>query len=529
MTIPENISPEIAAYIKALQAENSNLQSEVSALKTKMEEQELQISNLTEMLVNSRKKIFGKSSEKSKYFNDAQMSLFNEAETISEPSAPEPDKETLIAAHKRRKKRTKAEITENLKHIKQICDLDNKECEICGGELTCIGEEFVRSELNIIPAQMYVVDIYRKVYKCTHCSDDEQTNIFKAAAPVSVMKGSMATPTTVAYIIQQKYQLGMPLTRQSKYLKELGVEIGSNTLANWVIKSSRWFDKLWQRMHALLLQENVIHADETPLRVLNRDGKPTDSQSRMWVFCSGKDSAHKMALYYHHATRSGQVVQDMIGGYSGYLQTDGYSAYNSAVNAVRVGCWAHARRKFTDCIPKGVKTDDTRASKALELIGKIFAADEGLVELPSEERQEQRQIILKPLLDEYWSFIESVYAASGSGLAKAVTYSINQKSYLNNVLLSGDLELTNNLAERAIKPFVIGRKNWLFSDTDKGADASARCYSIIESASRNDLNIFGYLSYLLTELPKLGENPTDEQLDDLMPWSEALPGYCKNV
>lgn len=543
MKMPENISPEIAVYIKALQAENSKLQNENfeikdknsklqnenTALKTKIEKQEFQISNLTEMLVNSRKKIFGKSSEKSKYFNDAQMSLFNEAEACAEPSAPEPEKETFIAAHKRRKKRAKAELTENLNHIKQVCDLDKKECEICGGDLTCIGEEFVRSELNIIPAQMYVVDIYRKVYKCEHCSDDEQTNIFKANAPVSVMKGSMATPATVAYIMQQKYQLGMPLTRQSKYLKELGAEIGSNTLANWVIKGSRWFDKLWQRMHELLLKESVIHADETPLRVLNRDGKPADSQSRMWVFCSGKDSEHKMALYYHHATRSGQVVTDMIGDYSGYLQTDGYSAYNSAVKAVRVGCWAHARRKFTDCLPKGIKNEDTRAGKALELIGKIFAADEGLSELPSEERYAQRNIVLKPLLDEYWKYVESIYAASGSNLAKAVTYSLNQKIYLNNVLLSGELELTNNRAERAIKPFVIGRKNWLFSDTDKGADASARCYSIIESASLNDLNVFGYISYLLTELPKLGENPTDEQLDDLMPWSEALPRYCKNV
>ena len=536
MKMPVNVSPEIAAYIKALQAENSKLQnknselqSENTALKTKVEKQELQISNLTEMLVNSRKKIFGKSSEKSKYFNDAQMSLFNEAETIAEPSAPEPDKETLIAAHKRRKKRTKAEITESLKHIKQICDLDNKACEICGGELTCIGEEFVRSELNIIPAQMYVVDIYRKVYKCEHCSDDELTNIFKAETPVSVMKGSMATPATVAYVMQQKYQLGIPLTRQSKYLKELGAEIGSNTLANWVIKSSRWFDKLWQRMHELLLQETVIHADETPLRVLNRDGKPTDSESRMWVFCSGKYSAHKMALYYHHATRSGQVVQDLIGGYSGYLQTDGYSAYNAAVKAIRIGCWAHARRKFTDCLPKGIKTEDARAGKALELIGKIFAADEGLVELTSKQRYEKRQEILKPVLDEYWNFVESIYAASGSNLAKAVTYSVNQKKQLNNVLLSGELELTNNRAERAVKPFVIGRKNWLFSDTDKGADASARCYSIIESANLNDLNVFGYLSYLLTELSKLGADLSDEQLDCLMPWSESLPDYCKNV
>ena len=476
MKIPENISPDFAAYIKALQSENSKLQNENSELqnenselKTKVEKQELQISNLTEMLVNSRKKMFGKSSEKSKYFNDAQMSLFDEAEVCADESAPEPDKETFIAAHKRRKKRTKAELTENLTHIKQVCDLDKKECEICGGELTCIGEEFVRSELNIIPAQIYVVDIYRKVYKCEHCSDDELTNIFKADTPVPVMKGSMATPATVAYVMQQKYH------------------------------------------------------------VLKRDGTPTNSESRMWVFCSGKDSAHKMALYYHHATRAGQVVTDMIGDYSGYLQTDGYSAYNSAVKAIRVGCWAHARRKFTDCLPKGIKTEDTRAGKALELIGKIFTADEGLVELTSKQRYEKRQEILKPVLDEYWNFVESIYAASGSNLAKAVTYSVNQKKQLNNVLLSGELELTNNRAERAVKPFVIGRKNWLFSDTDKGADASARCYSIIESANHNDLNVFGYLSYLLTELPKLGENPSDEQLDCLMPWSETLPGYCKNV
>ena len=534
MKIPENISPEIAAYIRALQNENSKLQNknselqtEVSDLKTKVEKQELQISNLTEMLVNSRKKIFGRSSEKSKCFDDAQLTFFNEAETIAEPSAPEPEKGTFIAAHKRRKKRTKAEITENLRHIKQVCDMGEAVCEICGSELTCIGEEFVRSELNIIPAQMYVVDIYRKVYKCGHCSDDEQTNIFKADLPVSVTKGSMATPTTVAYIMQQKYQLGMPLTRQSKYLKELGAEIGSNTLANWVIKSSHWFDKLWDRMHRILLSEPIIHADETPLRVLNRDGKPVDSQSRMWVFCSGRDSKHKMSLYHYHATRSGQVVIDMLGEYSGYLQTDGYSAYSSAARAARVGCWAHARRKFTDCLPKGVKTEDSRAEKALALIGKIFAADEGLKELPSEQRAEKRPEILMPLLDEYWKYIEGIYAAGGSNLAKAVTYSLNQKRQLNNVLLNASLELTNNRAERAIKPFVIGRKNWLFSDTDKGADASARCYSIIESANLNGLNVFGYLSYLLTELPKLGDDPMDKQLDGLLPWSDTLPDYCK--
>ena len=186
-----------------------------------------------------------------------------------------------------------------------------------------------------------------------------------------------------------------------------------------------------------------------------------------------KHSAHKMALYYHHATRLWHIAKNMI--------------------------------------------------------GKIFAEDEGLSELPAEQRYEKRQKILKPLLDEYWKHIESIYASGDSNLAKAVTYSVNQKAQLNNVLLSGELELTNNRAERAIKPFVIGRKNWLFSDTDKGTDASARCYSIIESANLNDPNVFEYLSYLLTELPKLGDEPTDEHLDCLMPWFEKLPGYCKKI
>ena len=147
--------------------------------------------------------------------------------------------------------------------------------------------------------------------------------------------------------------------------------------------------------------------------------------------------------------------------------------------------------------------------------------------LPEDQRAPKRPEILKPLLDEYWKYIENIYASGGSNLAKAVTYSLHQKTQLNNVLLDEKLELTNNRAERAVKPFVIGRKNWLFSDTDKGADASARCYSIIESANLNGLNVFGYLSYLLTELPKLGAKPSDEQLDSLLPWSDTLPDYCK--
>ena len=160
------------------------------------------------------------------------------------------------------------------------------------------------------------------------------------------------------------------------------------------------------------------------------------------------------------------------------------------------------------------------------LIGKIFAADESFVDVP-ESSDEQRTTALKPLFDEYFDYLSTINAPGGSKLEKAVNYSLNQRKQLENVLLDSRLELTNNLAERPIKPFVVGRKNWLFCDTDKGADASARCYSIIESAKLNELNVFAYLSHLLTELPKLGEDPNPDQLEKLMPWSDELPKFCK--
>ena len=209
------------------------------------------------------------------------------------------------------------------------------------------------------------------------------------------------------------------------------------------------------------------------------------------------------------------------------MQTDGCASYNAAVKATHVGCWAHAKRKWAECLPKGIDDKNSKAVQALELIERIFAADKGFETVPENERQTEREQKLKPLLNQYWELLETTDAPKGSNLYKAVLYSANHKDRLNNAVLDWRLELTNNAAERAISPFVMGRKNWLFSDTDKGADASARCYSIIESAKLNNLNVFGYLTYLLTELPKLGTEPTSEQLDKFMPWADSLPEYCK--
>lgn len=489
--------------------------------------------NLREMLIKSRKMMFGKSSERIINIPGCeQLSFFNEAEQEYNSAAPEPKEDTVVRSYKRKPKRTKAEITENLEHKEEIIDLPEaeKKCDICGTELVCIGKEKLRSELNIVPAQIFVIDYYIYVYKCPECEKQtDEANIIKPEAPVPVMKKSMASPATVAYTIQEKYQNGVTLFRQEQYWKSNGVELNRNTLANWIIRSSLWLKPLWKLMKDELFKEDIVHADETELRVLKRDGKPTNSVSRMWVFCSGTYSQKQMALYQYHPTRSSAVVREVIGDYSGYLQTDGYSAYNAADRATHIGCWAHARRKFVDCVPKGIDDKNSKAAAALDIIERLFSIEQGLKGMPEEKIRAERTEKSVPLLNKYWELLQTISAPGGSKLYQAVSYSLNHKAALEGYLADGRIEMTNNRAERAVKPFVIARKNFLFSDTSRGAESSALCFSIIESAKLNNLNVYGYLIYLFSELPKLGENPPKEKLTGFLPWSRELPNYCKKV
>ncbi len=519
--LPDNLE-EALVFIQ-------KLQTEISELKDTVNKQNIMLSNLNEMLVKGRKAMFGKSSEQlSNIDGSEQLSLFNEAEQEYSAKAEEPTIETVnVKSHPRRKRLSCEELPDSVEHKKIVIDLDDKKCPECGEEMVCIGEEFVCSKLHIVPAQISVWDFYQKKYKCKSCDGDgTNTKIIKPEMPVPVIKKSMASAGTIAYIIQQKYELGTPLCRQEKYWKAQGIDLTRTTMANWIIRSSNWIKPLFELMMKLLLKEPVIHADETVLRVLKRDGKQVDGQSRCWVFCSGKDSKLKMVLYLHRPTRSAKVVEEVLGGYSGYLQTDGYAAYNAAVNATRLGCWSHARRKWVECLPKGIENKNSKAAQALELVEQIFAEDKRLEGLPEDEVYVQRLERIKPLLERYWELLGSISAVGGSNLDKAVNYSLNNKKELEAFLLDGRLELTNNRAERAVKPFVMGRKNWLFSDTTKGADASMMLYSVIESAKLNNLNVYDYLLHLLTELPKLGEKPDPEQLDTFMPWAK-LPNFCK--
>ena len=519
--LPDNLE-EALEFIQKLQAENNKLKSTV-------DKQNIMLSNLNEMLVKGRKAMFGKSSEQlSNIDGSEQLSLFNEAEQESSAKAEEPTVETVtVNSHQRKKRLSREELPDSVEHQKIVIGLDDKKCPECGEEMVCIGEEFVCSKLNIISAQISVLDFYQKKYKCKSCEKKGPDNIsiIKPDMPVPVIKKSMASAGTIVYVIQQKYQMGTPLYRQEQYWKAQGIDLNRTTMANWIIRSSNWIKPLCERMMTLLLKEDIIHADETVLRVLKRDGKQVDGQSRCWVFCSGKDSKRKMVLYLYYPTRSAKVVEQVLGKYAGYLQTDGYAAYNAAVNAIRLGCWSHARRKWVEYLPKGIEDKNSKAAQVLELVEQIFAEDKRLEGLPKDKVYEQRLERIKPLLERYWELLGNISAVGGSNLDKAVNYSLNNRKELETFLLDGRLELTNNRAERAVKPFVMGRKNWLFSDTNKGADASMMWYSVIESTKLNNLNVYGYFLHLLTELPKLGEKPAPEQLDRFMPWAK-LPDFC---
>jgi len=528
------LTPEVAAYIRTLEEKSRTLKAEKQQLEQKVAAQQLQLQNLSEMLVNARRHTFGQSSEQSKYLDGiGQLSFFNEAEKEFSSGAVEPTEKTiLVPEHTRKEKRTKEELMTNLPHYEVNCTLEGAEkvCDICGAELTCIGKEKVRSELVIIPQQMAVVDYIRYSYKCAACEQETgETEIRKAPVPVPVMKKSMAAPATVAYVMQEKYENSMPLARQERYWKSRGVELNRNTLANWVVRSSQWFEPVCAKLRAELLRGDIIHADETEFHVLKEDGRKTEQMSRMWVFCSGKSMEKQLVLYQYAATRSGKVASDALKGFKGYLQTDGYQAYNAVEGVIHVGCWAHARRKWVDCLPKGVKPNGSKAAQALELVKRLSALEDEWKDLSPDERKEKRAEQSKPVLEAYWALVESIDTDLGSALGKARTYSLNQRKTLEIFLLDGRIELTNNRAERAVKPFVLGRKNFLFADTSRGADASARCYSLIQTAKLNDLDVYGYLLYLLTELPKFGEQPTEAQLETVMPWSPVLPDFCRKA
>ena len=506
------------AYIEHLENTIKDLQS--------------QVNNLTEMVMLLRKEKFGPSSEKTPKQVDGQLSLFNEVEVEADASVPEPISKEVKGYVRKNPKTKREEIIKDLPVREILCETAKEEqyCDHCNSTLRPIGKEVVREELEYIPAKLQIVRYVRMSYECPRCKHTEHPFIKKALTPTSLMNHSLASPSSVANVMYQKYVNSVPLYRQEKEWERMGLSLSRATMANWVIRCSQdYLMPVVAHLQKKLLERDIIHCDETPVQVLKEEGKKPQTKSYMWLYRTGDDDKPPVILYDYQPSRNGDHAVVFLKDFKGFVHSDGYSGYNKLTGITRCGCWAHLRRKFIEAIPKKTGTDEplTNAEIGRDYCNQLFEIERDLKHLSPAERKSKRLELEKPILEAFWCWLENLNVLNGSALGKAVTYAKNQKKYMENYLLDGRCSISNNAAENAIRPFTVGRKNWLFADTPKGASASAAVYSIIETAKANGLNVYTYLEYLLLYMPDTDWRNNPKELDMLMPWAEDVQAECK--
>ena len=481
---------------------------------------ERQVEYLLEQMRLSRHRQFGASSEKSEY-DLAQLNLFNEAEVMAIPEQPEPEL-VEVEKHYRKKRSATDRLPEDLpvEVIEYTLPEGEQVCCECGSKLHIMGHES-RRELKIIPAQATIVEHQRAVYSCRCCdTTNDHVPIRKAEMPKPVISGSFASPEAVAHIAAQKFVMSVPLYRQEQEFQRSSILLSRQTMSNWLLRCAEdWLEPVYERMKALLLEREVLHADETTLQVLREPGKTAQSKSYMWLYRSSGDTEHPIVLYEYQPSRKAEHPARFLDGWSGYLHADGYEGYHRLLEGITVvGCWAHLRRKFDEAL-KIVATEVREGSLALtgkRYCDRLFELERRFADLPAQQRYEKRMKSSKPLMEEFFAWTDSCGALPKTPVGKAVHYALSQRKYLQAFLLDGRLELSNNRAERSIKPFVIGRKNWLFANTPRGARASAVIYSIIETAKENGLKPYDYLAHIFKHAPNLDLHNQDH-LDMLLP------------
>lgn len=518
-----NTTTEIIEPIESLQKRCVSLEQQNADLKSKVEW-------LEEKLRLSQQKRFGASSERS---DSDQLRLFNEVEEEADVIDETPA-ETVTYEHRKKKPGQREEILKNLpvERIEYRLSEEEQVCPCCGGHLHEMSTQ-VREEIEMIPAQMRVREHVQFIYSCRHCEHHEiETPIVTASMPRPAFPSSLASPSAVAYIMNKKYVEGMPLYRQEQQFARHGLPLSRQTMANWVILAAdQWLIRIYKRLHELLLKRQFLHADETTLQVLHEPGRAAQTDSYMWLYRSGRDGP-PIVLYEYQPSRSKEHPKQFLTGFKGYLHVDGYSGYHDVADVTLVGCWSHARRYFDEALkslPASSRSKPVAARQGLDYCNKLFAIERGLKNATSEERYHGRLVQSRPVLEAFsvWLHEQSAQVLPKSAFGKAVTYCLNQWNKLIVFLEDGHLEIDNNRSERAIKPFVIGRKNFLFSNTPRGAKASAITYSIVETAKENKLNPLNYLEYLFEQLPNVDVN-NPEELDNFLPWSTTLPDAIRS-
>ena len=494
---------------------SSERDKEIDLLHQKLQVKDQRIEQLEKLLMQARQQYFGTSSEK---LSPDQIALFNEPEFDSSEITSEETETLTVPSHTRSKQKKRISIPDNIPREDIIYDLsdEDKICPHDGASLKEIGEE-IHEQLEIIPAQIKALRHIRKKYACPCCKQHIKT----ASKPKQPIEKSIAAPGLLAHIAVQKYCDGSPLYRQVEIFKRIGIDLDRSSLANWMIACGVLIQSLINRAHETLLEQCVLHMDETPVQVLNEPGKKAQSKSYMWVLGSAKESAAPAVLFHYSPSRSGDIPKQLLCDFEGALMVDGYEGYQAVCNEQklkRLGCWAHARRKFMDAKREQPKGKTGKADQALSFIQKLYNIERTSKDKSADERLEIRQVQSADIVNKLRQWLDKCQSTTPpkSSLGKAIGYLNNQWSRLVGYLADGQYPIDNNRAENSIRPFVIGRKNWLFSQSQKGATSSANLYSLIESAKLNGLEPYAYLKQVFTRLPNA---ETLEDVDALLPWN----------
>ncbi len=508
---PRHELPDDVETLKAL------VREQAARHQQELAQYQAQIISLQEQLNLLLHKRFAASSEK---YSPDQLPLFNETEAqADEAPLDEPAELVSIPAHQRKKCGRKP-LPDSLPRIRVEHDLDDAEktCQ-CGCQLTRIGEQ-ISEQLDIVPAQIRVLQHVRPAYACKACEETIKT----APLPPQPIPKSNASPGLLAHIAVSKYQDALPLYRQEHILQRIGVDIPRATLANWMIAVGMLIQPLINLLRDVLLSHDIVGMDETPIQVLKEVGRAATSNSYIWVQRGGPPR-QTVVLFHYDPSRGQAVAKELLLGYQGYVQVDGFEAYEAVATPhagiTLVGCWAHARRKFDEALKAQGKKANPKTGKAmmgLNYIRKLYRIEKGLEGLVPEQRHHAREQQAKPILQQLRCWLDTSLneVPPGTLTGKALHYLHNQWDKLMRYLEDGRLRMDNNLTENALRPFVLGRKNWLFADTPKGATASANLYSLIETAKANGLEPFYYLRYVFKELPKA---QTLEQIEALLPFN----------
>ena len=512
-------------------------QEQLEAITEELRAANEKMQQLMEQVILAKQYRFGRSSEKMDDANqicfrevDGTIVFFNEAEAVCDLEASEP--EVLEAAVVKQPKQTGKKEADlagiPVKRIDHYMTNEELEAEFGANGWKQLPDA-VSKYYRFVPAKVEVEEHHIGVY-----ASKTDGYMIKAEHPKALLHGSLVSPSLGAAIMNGKYVNAVPLYRLEQEFQRYGLNITRQNMANWCIRlGEEYFSVLYDYLHKELYSYHVIQADETPVLV-NRDGRKAGAKSYMWVYRSGhlyKDK--QIVLYEYQMTRNASHPREFLNGYNGICVTDGYQVYHTLEKEQEdltiAGCWVHCRRRFNDAL-NTIEERFRKKSEAflvMKQIQAIYREENKLNDLLPEERLQQRQVVVKPLVDAFFAYIKKLKVSKKDKFGDAVSYALNQERYLRVFLEDGEVPIDNNASERAIRGFCIGKKNWQMIDTINGAKTSAIIYSIVETAKANDLKPFDYMQYLLEEIPAHMDDKDCSFIENLLPWSKNLPAEIR--